>query len=273
MEKLEYQLNTLIGPKCLNNRIKKAQEHAQPNPETLSLLLEQDIFRSKVIDEIGLGPKLVSKQQQQTDPYSNPKESEEHSLNNSQDISKYSSLSKHKLPVLRSQRTSPKRVVLRQGGNHLNKDTLMVMESDRTSAIMRAMQSHSVLSTKMSQRNSQSPTPFESLETPPQKYNILSSRRSMQTIDRVREENKDLYPYGSKQPEMSRNSSEVKLLFSEHIKNSEQSKKIKTKIANVLKDHAIEKQRAKQIIEKYSRNNSPTQVPSDRNSMRTTFNS
>lgn len=95
------------------------------------------------------------------------------------------------------------------------------MESDRTSAIMRAMQSHSVLSNKMSQRNSPTSTPLETLETPSHKYNILSSRRSMQSVDRFREDNKDLNPYGNKQPEMSRNSSEVKLLFSEHKSNSE----------------------------------------------------
>ena len=41
----------------------------------------------------------------------------------------------------------------------------------------------------------------------------------------------------------------------------------------MLKDHAIEKKKAKDIIQKYSRNNSPQGVVSDRNSMRTTLNS
>ena len=56
-EKLEYKLNSIIGPKKLHNRVLQAHEQAQPNPESLSHLLEEDAFASPISDTVCLFPK------------------------------------------------------------------------------------------------------------------------------------------------------------------------------------------------------------------------
>lgn len=61
LEKLEYKLNSLIGPKKLHDRIVHAHEQAQPTDEALSHVLESDVFSSPIIDEICLFPKPITK--------------------------------------------------------------------------------------------------------------------------------------------------------------------------------------------------------------------
>ena len=61
----------------------------------------------------------------------------------------------------------------------------MVMETHRTSSILRAIQSQSVLKNKQSQRNSMTNTPFETIETPTNRNSVnISMSNPIKSVER-----------------------------------------------------------------------------------------
>ena len=61
LEKLEYKLNGMIGPKKLKQRMEKAHGIAMPTDEALDLIIEPNIFTSSIIDQVCLFPKPLTK--------------------------------------------------------------------------------------------------------------------------------------------------------------------------------------------------------------------
>ena len=61
IEKLEYNLNKLIGPSKIKDRVQFCLDQQQPTTEALSHVLEKDIFDSPIIDDVCLFPKSMTK--------------------------------------------------------------------------------------------------------------------------------------------------------------------------------------------------------------------
>lgn len=166
-ERLEYQLDQMIGPSRMKETMKKAQELARPNSSNLALLLEEDVFTSDIMDEVCLFPRPLNKFQRvaeqneltvgRTKDVSRSRMATEGSileqttdasaLNTSQTLQSAlpRSVSQSQLHASRLSQPKQRSIVYRQGGNHAHREALMVLESDRTSPMMRSVQSQAYL--------------------------------------------------------------------------------------------------------------------------------
>ena len=156
-----------------------------------------------------------------------------------------------------------KRVIFQEGGRHAINQPLMVIESDRTSPMIRSVQSQQQMINILSRREdglqimeNNRLVDDETSRRPP--ANDLETKTTVNLVP------------------VSKSSREVKLLFSEYQQPKEKNKKLFAMIKEALKDHAVHDKNAKKIIEEDKKkrrldSSSSDSKVSDNNSMESVF--